>query len=701
MFYYERDVLPVVSFDEPVDEVGWGVIESSLCEHPCNIVLIEVREKLYGIISHGDMIRAREKAQEAVPVNTGFTKLEGKRFMQARETFKERLNIHEIPVVDENGALMGICSRYDDLLYLEYSDPWTSNRYVEPFVRSLDLVYFVKPPIEDARRRQVMQNWVDHFTNWGVTCELIEFKELPSAVRRGKIVLVTDEEQNLAAHALFEVLRHEDYPYEILYTCKELESKMSEHAYDDIVQKLADSGISIYNLIFTTDDSTPGRKRLNAGFKEWLSKPGARSVNPYVVPSQAKEFYGDDCTAEYAELVGKHVVELDVNDNYTRLKDCTGPYFNVKHGERFTADQPENAAHTIYFFGPCMMIGTYVEDGQTIESCLQRRINEAGYNYKVVNCGCYETHYQEMVHITSTPMKPGDIVVLHIENREYAGTTAIDLMALLDKHDVPSGWLLDLPLHCNGKVNEIYAGEIFDKMVADGTLAASADDAVETAEDAGGEARDLLARGLAVNSLYLDLYFNDFHPEEGMTVGTVGMHGNPFTLGHRYLIETASKQVDKLFVLLIGDELGIFSYAERFAMAVDATADLENVTIVSGGPFQATRNVFKGYFLRIEPSAMKDSALGDTLIYAQIIAPRLGCTYRFLGDEKHNPKMSFFNELMIETLPKFGINVVELPRMAVHGKSISASTSRNAAAEGDMETLLENVPPTTLKYLVG
>ena len=697
MFFYDRTVLPIVNVEGTSIELDWTTVRKAVCERPCNIILVEQGGKLVGIISHGDIIRAREAGADAVAVNTNFTALQGKRFMEARQIFRSRKNIHELPVIDEDGKLEGICSRYDDLLYLEYSNPWKANKYVEPFLKSLERASFVKPPAEDGRRRAVVNTWVKHFKEQGVQCDFIDFESISEVAKKGDPILLTDHEQDLAAHMLLEAIDGKPYPWHCLYTFKGFEDKMSEHAYDDLVQKLVASGISIYNLIFTTDDSTPGRKRLKKGFGTWLNMPGARDVGPFVPDAQAEAFYDEHYTKEYAEAVGKYTIELEKSDIFTRLKDCEGPYFNVVDGERVTLDQPDDPQHTIYFFGPCIMIGAYVEDQHTIESFLQKRLNEAGYRYKVVNCGCYETRYQEMVHITSTPMKPGDIMVMHIENRPYPQTTTIDLTDLLDTHDVPNEWLLDIPLHCNHKVNEIYANELFDRMVAEGALKKNEGESTDPkkAEPV------MLSRDLAVNSLYLDLYYNDFHPVEGMTVGTVGMHGNPFTLGHRYLIETASKQVDKLFVLLIGDELGVFSYPERFAMAVDATSDLENVTIVSGGPFQATRNVFRDYFVKINPSDMTESALADTLIYAEVIAKRLGITHRFLGDEKHNPKMDFFNKLLLETLPKYGINAIELPRLAVHGHSISASTSRNAASEGDLETLLDNVPVATLKYLIG
>ena len=449
MYFYDRAVLPIIDLDDPAAGLDWETIRDALCAHPCNIVMVECNGVLVGIVSQGDMIRAREANTDTVQVNTAFTRLHGKRFMEAREIFRDRKNIHELPVVDEAGKLIGMCSRYDDVLYLEYSNPWKGNKYAARHMKGIDRAFFVRPPAGDERREAVIRKWMQQFQNFSIQCDLIDFENIPDAAKEGRPILITDEEQNLAVHIVFEVIDGATYPWTTLCTCKTFEERMAEHAYDDLIQKLAASGISIYNLIFTADESTPGRKRLSKGFRDWLVRPGAREVAPFVPSQQAEAFYCELYSEPYAETVGRYTIELEKSDIYTRLKDCEGPYFNVVNGERVTKDQPEDAPHTIYFFGPCVMIGAYVEDQHTIESFLQKRLNEAGYNYKVVNCGCYETRYQEMIHITSTPMKPGDIVVMHLDNHVYPDTTTIDLTSVLDKHDVPNDWLLDIPLHCN------------------------------------------------------------------------------------------------------------------------------------------------------------------------------------------------------------------------------------------------------------
>ena len=60
---------------------------------------------------------------------------------------------------------------------------------------------------------------------------------------------------------------------------------MSEHADDELIGKLANSGIKIYNMYFTVDESTEGRRRLWAGMRKWLENPEVNDVNPYVSPS--------------------------------------------------------------------------------------------------------------------------------------------------------------------------------------------------------------------------------------------------------------------------------------------------------------------------------------------------------------------------------------------------------------------------------
>ena len=127
MDYYKRSQLPVLSFEEERLDLDYGMIREAMCEKPCNIVLIEVKNRLFGIVSWGDISRAKKAGKAKVSINRSFTFLKGKQFMRAREIFREKERIREIPVIDEDGLLLGMCVRRDDLPYLEYRRQWDEN----------------------------------------------------------------------------------------------------------------------------------------------------------------------------------------------------------------------------------------------------------------------------------------------------------------------------------------------------------------------------------------------------------------------------------------------------------------------------------------------------------------------------------------------------------------------------------------------
>ena len=67
MDYYDRSQLPVLSFEEETADLDRGVIREALCEKPCNIVLVEVKNRLFGIVSRGDISRAKKLERSKFP----------------------------------------------------------------------------------------------------------------------------------------------------------------------------------------------------------------------------------------------------------------------------------------------------------------------------------------------------------------------------------------------------------------------------------------------------------------------------------------------------------------------------------------------------------------------------------------------------------------------------------------------------------
>ena len=179
--------------------------------------------------------------------------------------------------------------------------------------------------------------------------------------------------------------------------------------------------------------------------------------------------------------------------------------------------------------------------------------------------------------------------------------------------------------------------------------------------------------------------------------GVVVMNCNPFTLGHRYLIEQAAKQVERLFVMVVREDCSLFAYAERKAMVEKGVAHLENVTVIDGSEYAISQATFPTYFLKRLDDAADTQMLLDLDLFRRHIAPALGATVRFVGTEPTDQLTRRYNQLMHEVLA----DVREIVRLEKEGNAVSASRVRKAMEQGDMSTIRQLVPPTTLPYIIA
>lgn len=179
--------------------------------------------------------------------------------------------------------------------------------------------------------------------------------------------------------------------------------------------------------------------------------------------------------------------------------------------------------------------------------------------------------------------------------------------------------------------------------------------------------------------------------------GVVVMNCNPFTLGHRYLIEQAAKQVERLFVMVVREDCSLFAYAERKAMVEQGVAHLENVTVIDGSEYAISQATFPTYFLKRLDDAADTQMLLDLDLFRRHIAPALGATVRFVGTEPTDRLTRRYNQLMHEVLA----DVREIVRLEKEGNAVSASRVRKAMEQGDMSTIRQLVPPTTLPYIIA
>ena len=182
-------------------------------------------------------------------------------------------------------------------------------------------------------------------------------------------------------------------------------------------------------------------------------------------------------------------------------------------------------------------------------------------------------------------------------------------------------------------------------------------------------------------------------------IGAIVMNANPFTLGHRFLVEQSSELVERLYVVVVREDCSMFSYSERKAMVIQGVRDIGNVVVVDGSDYAVSAATFPTYFLKQISDATDTQITLDLDIYRRRIAPALGATVRFFGSEPTDPLTRRYNELVHQQLGEDHVH--EIQRKQQDGSPISASRVRKAMLEGRLWDAIQMVPPTTIPYIIG
>lgn len=184
----------------------------------------------------------------------------------------------------------------------------------------------------------------------------------------------------------------------------------------------------------------------------------------------------------------------------------------------------------------------------------------------------------------------------------------------------------------------------------------------------------------------------------GQTIGAAVMNCNPFTKGHRYLIETAANECDHVYVFVLSEDKSEFSAADRMELVKQGTADLPNVTVLPTGPYLISSATFPTYFLKEREKAEQIHCLLDIEIFCRYYVPKFGITRRYVGTEPLSPMTNQYNEALRQHLPQKGIELREVPRLEI-GNPVSASAVRKALTDGNWDALRTLVPQTTYDHL--
>lgn len=183
----------------------------------------------------------------------------------------------------------------------------------------------------------------------------------------------------------------------------------------------------------------------------------------------------------------------------------------------------------------------------------------------------------------------------------------------------------------------------------------------------------------------------------GDSSAAVVMNANPFTLGHRYLVERAAEEHDRVHLFVLSEEAGPIPFSVRWRLVREGVADLPNVICHAGGPYMISRATFPSYFQRDETAVIQSHALLDAELF-RAISKALSVTARYVGEEPSSVVTGLYNQVLADRLPSMGVQCVVLPRRYAGDRPISASTVRQAIHDGQLEDVRPLVPETTWRY---
>jgi len=183
-------------------------------------------------------------------------------------------------------------------------------------------------------------------------------------------------------------------------------------------------------------------------------------------------------------------------------------------------------------------------------------------------------------------------------------------------------------------------------------------------------------------------------------VASVVINANPFTNGHRFLIETASKNNQLVYVFVLNQEASLFRTDERIDLVKMGVQDLSNVVVVSGGAYVISYLTFPAYFLKSNDTAIDYQTTLDVRLFKNKIASALGINSRYVGSEPLSYTTNLYNNKLISELnPEIAVHVIQRKQVEDGLGIISARTVREAIGKGDEVVWQKMVPETTQLFI--
>ncbi len=490
------------------------------------------------------------------------------------------------------------------------------------------------------------------------------------------------------------------------------------YSFCDALDVLNRKGVAVYfyNRValkkdgFIYSDSATRRINNNQSFTSMIANVGDYK-------SDWDELVGKDYNEDYLDKL-KKIPQIIKKGNVYCHEDISSELVNVIEGKRKTTFLTNSSnKKNIHIYGRCGAFGYAVSDNETFPSQLQKLLTDNNDDYKVINHGLWggEDYYILHNFFFDVPsIREGDIVLFYMRHFDKNILPMFIKKGLYYKeitdlwHQFPEAkWCFyDKPGHMNNVGYRNLASIIYDDLKKNGFIVQESE--ASSCLDARYLNSYLKTHG-DVNfevevKKYIDniLYLNPELKKTDGRIGSIVMNCNPFTFGHRYLIEQASKQVDRLIIFVVEEDKSFFKFEDRFQMVKEGVEGLQNISVIPSGNFIISTITFPEYFLKDYVKEKNFDLSQDLEVFCNMIAPSLGISVRFAGEEPFDPVTKNYNENMAVILPKYGLEFIEIPRKATDDTNeiINATKVRELIKDKNLDQLKRFIPLTTLNIIL-
>lgn len=349
---------------------------------------------------------------------------------------------------------------------------------------------------------------------------------------------------------------------------------------------------------------------------------------------------------------------------------------------------------TIYLVGPCIVGGWEAFEGEALCDTLHECLEKEGMNYKIVNVHIAHSYNSNIRKILEYNINQNDVVIFIDEFDKNAEVADLDISYVFSDYRGNEWLYADRPIHTTHKGNELVSHEIVERIIK--PISNISEIRYDHKRLHVGELQFTPSEDVEIQEYLNELKKYKF--ETNSIIGACVMTCNPFTSGHYYLIEYASRQVDVLYVFVVEEDKFFFPFEDRIEMVRRGTENLSNVIVVPSGKYIISQATFKNYF---EKEWIQDSAIEaqkDVMIF-KMMGRILGITKRFVGEEPDDKITNQYNQMLKRELSST-MEIIEIPRKKIRvGEVISASKVRLSIEMENWKNVQKLVPESTYKYL--